>query len=460
MSANIPRIHLLIERGRLKEAESLLLESLAKSPDDSYLHLLHCRALCDLERPKEAAEAARRAIGLDPESGLPHEMLARAMLESGRLNEAEAAIKEAQALDGDDADRRAMLARIYSDRGKHAKALEHAEAGLEIDPDHDSCRFFKGVLLARLGRHEEADSAAADMLADDPDASYNHSARGWILIERGSFSEAKMHFLEALRLDPENEDARIGYARSIQHQNPALGWFLRLIVRMERLPMHWLLAVCVLIIIVLPKYLEGNDKPLILHILSKTLRTAASLFFYASLAAQPIFDCLLALTKEGRTALSGREMQAVRWSVLPLIAGVVMTMMWLFGGAKGVPYQGLALVSAAVFLHEAFTQRHPWVRRRLIGLSAGVGAAAAWIAAGPYLVLDPMREELIAKLPELAKSLKAKEIPKEFLSDFERFLRFRNWALIYPSLALYLSAAFSDSITNALLRRAPDENDD
>ena len=454
MSDNIPRIHLLIDRGRFKEAESLVLESLAKWPDHSTLHLLHCRVLCDLERPKDAAEAARRAIGLDPHSGVPHELLARALLESGKLNEAEAAIKEAQSLDGDDADRRAMLARIYSDRSKHAKALEHAEAGLAMDPDHDACRFFRSILLARLGRHEEADNAAVDMLSDDPEESSNHSARGWILLESRAYEKAKMHFLEALRLDPENDDARIGLARSLQHRNPLLGWFLRLLISVERLPVYFMLGAAVLIIVVLPKYLEGNDSPVHLHILSKALRTALSLYFYAALAAQPLFDCLLALSKEGRMALSRFEMQAVRWSALPLVAGVIMTFMWVFSGAKHVPYQGVALVSLAVVIHEAFTCRHPWARRRLLALSAALGAVAAWITVGPFLVLEPMRQELLPKLAEL----RAKNPPKDLAEKAEQFLRFRSWAFVYPSLVLYLAAACSDNIANFLLRRAPDES--
>jgi hypothetical protein len=278
-------------------------------------------------------------------------------------------------------------------------------------------------------------------------------------MERRAFGEAKMHFLEALRLDPENEDARAGLARSLQHQNPLLGWFLRLLISVDRLPMHWMLGAAVLIIFILPKYLEGNDKPLALHILSQSTRTGLALFFYTALAAQPLFDCLLALSKEGRMALTGREMRAVRWCVLPLLAGVGMTFMWLFSGAKNVPFQGLALVSAAVLLHQAFSCRHPWVRRRLLGLAAAVGVAALWIAVGPYFVLEPMRQELLAKLPEAMKSLKAKDLPKEFLGDFKRFVDLRSWAFIYPSLLLYLAAAFSDNIANALLRRAPDESD-
>lgn len=466
MSADISRIHLLLERGRPKEAEGLLHESLAKWPDQSELHLLHSRALRDLGRPKESEEAARRAIGLDPEWGVPHEALAMAMIESGKWNEAEAAIKEAQAIDGDDADRRAILARIYSERNKNAIALEHAQAGLEIDPDHDACRFFQGVLLARLGRHEEADHTAAGLLADDPDASYNHSARGWILLERNAYAEAKMHFLEALRLEPENEDARMGLARSLQHQSPVLGWFLRLIIRVDRVPMHWMIAAIALVIFVFPKLLEGPGKPPALHIVNQVLQVGLGLFFYSALAARPLFDGLLACSKEGRMALTRREMQAVAWCTLPLLAGVALTVMWLFKGAKNLPYQGIVMISLAVVLHEAFTCRHPWVRRRLLAFSAAIGALALWIAAGPFFILDPMRDGIIAKLPEYmragiaARTISASELPAEFRAEFGKFLQFRNWAFIYPALLVYFAAAYADNLSSALLRRAPDEDED
>jgi hypothetical protein len=71
-----------------------------------------------------------------------------------------------------------------------------------------------------------------------------------------------------------------------------------------------------------------------------------------------------------------------------------------------------------------------------------------------------MRQELLAKLPEAMKSLKVKDLPKELLGEFKRFVDFRNWAFAYPSMLLYFAAAFSDNIATALLRRAPDENDD
>ena len=463
MSADISKIQILIARGRFKEAEAMLRDALAREPDDADLHIGLSHTLRMLERPKEAEEAARRAIGLDADSGYPHEVLAHALIDSSKWSEAEAAIEQANVLDGEDADRRGLLAKISMERGKNAESLAHAEAGLAIDPDHDLCRLFRGMALGKLGRHEEADETAKDLLSDDPDDSYNHSARGWILMERGAAGEAKMHFQEALRIDPENEDARLGLARSLQQQHPLLGWLLRLVVRVGKIPFGTQVVVAMIVAVVAPRFLLGSDKPLFLIWLGQIVRIAFALFFFIVVAARPIFDSLLALSRDGRLALSHREMQAVRWCILPMLAGLAYMGFWVATGGKSVPYQGLSLIATAALLHEGFTTRHPWVKRRMLGISALAGLVSLWATFAAPVVLKPVAERLLAKIstfPETVRNSKDRaKLPADIAADLEHMLRVRNWAFIYPALLLYLAAAFSDEISTALLRRAPDESE-
>jgi Flp pilus assembly protein TadD len=463
MSVDLRKIQLLISHGRFKEAEAMIREQLAKHPDavDLHLGLSHAQRLQD--RPKEAEESARRAIGLDPESGYPHEVLAQALIETSRWAEAEQALRAGMALDGEDADCQGLLAKIYHGRNKPTEALAHAEAGLAIDPDHEVCRLFRGLALGKLGRHDEADQAAMGLLADDPEDSYNHSGRGWILMERGASAEAQMHFQEALRIDPENEDARIGLARALQTRHPVLGWLLRLIVRVEKLNWGIVVAAACVAFFVVPRYLQGNHVPFALVLLGQILRIGMALFFYTSVAARPLFDLLLAVSRDGRLALSTREKKAVAWCSLPLIVGLSYTAAWVAGGARSLPFQGVAFICAAAVIHQTITTRHPWVRRRLAAFAAVASLLAVWTIAAPRFVLRGPIDRLAAELSALPKELKEskddRKVPESIKRALGDVVRVKNWAFLYPVLLIYLLTVFSDEIATALQRRAPDESE-
>lgn len=448
MSSEYAKLRFLLERGRYQEAEALIREALAKEPDDASLHLHLARVLNHLERPKEAEAAARSAIGLDPDSGFPHEVLAEVLISSANWKGAEEAVAQATALDGDDPDRRAILARVASERRRYQACLEHAGAGLAMDPDHDACRFYRGVALGRLGRHDEADEASLGLLGDDPEDSSNHTARAWILMERNSDEEAKRHFQKALRIDPDNEDARSGLAVCLQRRNPLLGWLLRAILAVERVPFMKLLAGMVLVGIVLPNFLKGEGRPEVLKLAGTIIRTVVFSFFYVAVAAQPLFDAVLFASRQGRDALGRYESRAVRWSVLPLLAGLAYLAIWVAGGGKSIPVSAIGMLCASTLLHEAFSNRHPWVRRRLLVVAGVACGFALWFVLGREWLLRPLIEEI--------GTVKTTD---ELVSRLREFLQLLNRAFVYPALVIYMLTAYSDHLANALIRRAPDEVD-
>jgi tetratricopeptide (TPR) repeat protein len=458
MSSEIARIRLLFERGKFKEAEALVRQELAKAPQNAFLHLDLAQILVGLDRPKEAEVSARTAIGLRPDDGLPHEVLARVMLQRANWKEAEAAVHEAMALDGDDPDRRAILARVAMERSKYELCLQHSEAGLMMAPDHDACRFFRGIALGRLGRHAEAEEESLGLLGDDPEDSTNHSARGWVLLERNDIAGAKMHFQEALRIDPENEDAREGLAHSIQCGNPFFGWILRLIVGIGRIPTMKLLLGVVLLGIVLPRFLQADSSPDVLKIVGKTIRSAMMLFFAVALAVHPLFGALLFVSREGRLALSERQAKAVRWSLLPLLAGLAFLGYWLFRGARATPITAISLLCTAAWTYRGLAHRHPWVRRRLLMIAGVVGLCSLWFFFGPLWWMKPHLEELVAAMKAFKEGADpaAKQAVTDRMADL---LRATNWAIFYPGMAIYLLTSWGGTIAEALVRRAPDDGD-
>lgn len=458
MSIETAHFSFLIERGRFAEAEALLRAALAKDPDDAGLYLHLSRVLARLERPKEAQDAARRAIGLEPDWALPHEVLAEALINSSNLKEAEEAVNSAMALGGEDADLRALLARIFLDRNKPEISLEHATAGLAINPEHDTCRFFRTIALGQLNRHDEADESALGLLSDDPDDSTNHSARGWILLERNAFPEARMHFQEALRIDPDNEDARMGLVRCLQQGNAVLGWFLRLILRIGKVSFPKLMGIVIIFGIVLPTFLKSEGQPEFLRIIGLVIRTAFLLFFYVAMAARPLFDCILWVSRDGRLALGPYETRAIRWCCLPLLAGFFYLGLWVVGGSKSIPFTGVGWMATAELFYEGFCNRHGWVRRRLLGIAAVACGAALWFSVGQPILLKPIARKVVSNAEAFARK-NGGVTEKELRSSLEHLMRARNWAFVYPAFLLFILASYSHEVASALERRAPDEPD-
>lgn len=456
MSIETTHFNFLIERGRFAEAEGLLRTSLAKEPDEAGLYLHLSRVLCRLDRPKEAQDAARRAIGLEPDWALPHEVLAEAFLASSNLKEAEQAVNAATSIGGEDADLHSLLARIHLERQRPATALEHANAGLAMDPDHETCRFFRTIALGRLDRHEEADETALGLLSDDPDDSTNHSARGWILLERNAVPEARMHFQEALRIDPNNEDARMGLARCLQQGNPVLGWFLRLINWLGKVSFPKAMIFVVAFGIVLPSFLKGKGQPDVLRTAGLVIGTTFMLFFYTAMVARPLFDSLLFLSREGRLALGPHEARAVRWCCLPLLAGFFWLGLWVVNGSKVIPFVGIGWLATAELLYEGFCNRHGWVRRRILGIAAVVASLALWFTIGQAMLVKPLARQIIAIVDKPGEKPTPEKL-KTISGLRERLWRISSWGFLYPAFLLYLVANYSGEIAAALQRRAPDE---
>ncbi len=453
------KIQILIQRGNFKEAQSLIRARLAEEPSDPDLHLMLAQALLHLDRPKEAEVSAKTAIGLDPESGHSHEVLAQILIGSSNPKGAEEAVREAMSLDGDSASLRAILARIASDKGKHQKCLEHAQCGLEIDPDDDACRFYRGIALSRLGHHEEADQVALGLLGDDPEESTNHCARGWIMLERNAIESAKIHFQEALRLDPDNEDARCGLARCLQQGNPFLGWFLRAIIAVDKISFTKMLIAVVLVGIVLPRFLRGDGMPAPVIIAGEILRISVLSFSFLVVVATPLFSSLLFLSRGGRNALGSFELKAVKWSIAPLLGGVVLLVLWIAGGGKSIPLAALGFLCTSTLLYEAIAQRHPWVRRRMLMVAGAASLCAVWFLLGPAWLILPLVEDLVSNIKANRQDSDSAMLAEDMKRHVTEMIRVRNYFFTYPALALYMFTSYSGDLIGWLTRRAPDDAD-
>ncbi|MCB1233162.1 MAG: tetratricopeptide repeat protein [Verrucomicrobiae bacterium] len=459
------RIQILLQQGRLDDAEIAIRDALSKSMEDEWLHSLLACTLFRNGKPKEAEKSARTAIGCEPTFATAHYFLAQALLGQSRHREAIETVDEAIRLDPEDGDHFALKTQALFERNLLAEALETAEEGLRIDPTHEACRIFRSLILGRMGRLDEARADSDALLAEDPEDSWNFSARGWVLIQARDGEGAQRCFMEALRLDPLNSDAKEGLAQTIQIQTPVVGLILRVLIALERVPI-WAIVAVFLLIPRLGRWLAKSDLPEPVQFAG---HLTGILFFAIVLivaAILPLQLFALRFTRAGRTMLSDDQRRAIRWSVGPLLIGMAYFLFWVSTGAKGVPIHSFAWIAACRLIYEVYEDPNPWLRRVMACLAGLAVAFSIWIEFAGAVILAPkyleIREIIGATLEASAEGanpseLIQKNLGAEFKEKFAAVNRLKNWLTLYPTLLFFLIATFADDIRTRLKRYAPDE---
>jgi len=237
-----------------RNSENLWLNNLRKNPDHLYSYYLLSLAYTSQERYEEAEEILQKALarGVDFVEG--HYGLARIYYSQNKLKEAEEELKRArQVLDapvdipvpqygiGQQIDR--LLAVILLEKGEIEKPKQLMRKAVKENPEYapayytlgqifmkekrpkeaiDAFKQFNkksaekdarvyywlGLSLAELKRYKEALEALRQALEIDPDMVEAYLARAKIYANRGYWSLAIEECKKALRLQPENSDAR------------------------------------------------------------------------------------------------------------------------------------------------------------------------------------------------------------------------------------------------------------
>ncbi|MFT5465057.1 MAG: tetratricopeptide (TPR) repeat protein [Verrucomicrobiales bacterium] len=449
-----PHIEILFSLGRLEEAEAAIREALKENIEDADLYSMLAIVLVDQNKPKQGEDAAREAIAMNPESDLAHFTLARALLERNKYREARLAIEESLRLDPDDANYHGLLARIHLERNRSKESLAASNAGLEIDADNETCRFYRGLALSKLGKDEDANTESMGLLSDSPDDSYNHSGRGWVLYQGGDAKGAKLHFIEALRINPENEDARIGLTEALKIGNPIVGWILRGLVAIGRIPMWWVIGGLVLGIFG-AQHLRDSDNAILMTI-GQVFRVALWGFMLISVVVEPFFNLILMTTRSGRLALSRDQRHAVWWSLIPLLIGIVGFVWWTTKATSHPPSSALIWFASARVLSEIFETNNPWVRRWMAAAAVLVTGVAIWVEVSTFFLISEFVQTLKALAAQARASPENGATREAFVEEVRRHVQMRKWMVHYPVMAGALLAVFSEDLRKWLHGRAPD----
>lgn len=216
----------LLELRRIKEASAELKKAFSiHSEDVETLYLLSVCAVNE-DNKEEAKLFCEKLLAVAPNLALSHYMNAQKELLFKNDKAAELSIREAIQIDPSDADFWSILSSIYISRKEWQLALDYANNGLNFDPEHSNCLNHRALCLTKLDQKDALHLTIEDALLNNPHDSYTHSNVGWSKLELGDHKAARTHFVEALRLNPNSEHARLGLLESVKAKNPLYRIFL------------------------------------------------------------------------------------------------------------------------------------------------------------------------------------------------------------------------------------------
>jgi tetratricopeptide (TPR) repeat protein len=324
------RASLLLEQGRVEDAMKEVKQLLRQEPNHS--NALALLARCHLSK-KEHAEAGRllkEALAIEPNNSFYFYLLAFSEYQQDQYLSAASYLDRAIRLDPYQPEYFGLLAFVLLEERRFEEALAKANEGLALDAEHTTCLNARSRALNKLNRIEDAEETMRDTLAADPENSVSHNTIGWNFLEKGKHREARGHFMEALRLAPDNQAARYGLKESLKSSIPPYKWLLQLSFWLNDKGKNFRLYFFVGIFIavqVITRVSRASDN---YQSVGLILGACYILFVASSWIMNPMANAFLLFHPIGKHALDYKErwnalgfLMAVGTGVLLMLAGLV-----------------------------------------------------------------------------------------------------------------------------------------
>lgn len=375
-------------RGRLLQSQHRLHDAIACYKQALELDAQHTPsfvmlALCWMDQETtapQAVDAAGRAVALEPENAFARSVLALAIAakakegQTATIKEALDHAQQAVGIDPDSDFSHAVLARIHLRLRDFPKAEEAARTALALDTENTMAVEVLSAALLLQKKDADNKSLIGYQLQRNPEDDRAHTSAGWQAVMEGRHKDANQHFLEALRLNPMNEEARMGLIESFRARS--------LIYRTNLRFCHWM-----------NQFTEGKQTAIMIggfiayKILSGLLKNVAPFWASVVIGAWLIFALwthlargfstfFVAMDRFARQALRPREFWegvAVGGLICLALATVLLGYAWQIPDAG---FAALACLMASVVNAAAFTNDHH-VGRRVYEAAAAIATGGA-----------------------------------------------------------------------------------
>lgn len=195
-------------RQQYSEAVDQARHVLKEDPQDENAHLLMgwCALLCD--DTAAAMESAKAVLAANPHAADGHELVGHIEHLRKSTLKAEDAFRTAVRLEPEDAGFRASLGLFLGQRGRVEEGITVAHKGLKIAPEDTRVLHALQTLYRLNDEPELAERMAEQALRIDPEHSGHHLEVGLQILERRQARGARASFLESLRLNPADGEAK------------------------------------------------------------------------------------------------------------------------------------------------------------------------------------------------------------------------------------------------------------
>lgn len=307
MNPFLERARHLISIERYSEAETELKKALGNDPDDGEATFLLAACKLSTRQFAEALTLAERAVSLRPEMAVAYLVLGRAYFYNKKIAMAREAVTEGLRLAPFMSEFFQLRAEMAFYEENWELALQETEWGLELDPEDVSLINLRAQALVKLNRKADAAATLDYALHKAPEDSDSHANKGWVAIEQDQYQEAVRHFLEALRLEPDNDYARNGLKEAIKGKYLLYRGILKYFLWMEKLQEQGRWAFIIGAYVLYRILLKVGENVPALAPLVYPLAAVYVIFAFSSWIAKPVSNLFLRFHPLGKHALSPDE---------------------------------------------------------------------------------------------------------------------------------------------------------
>ena len=376
---HLDRAQHLLQLNRHAEAESEIRKALANDPEDG--DALALLAVCRMNAKSfgEAEELASQAVARHPDSPFFYLVLGQACFYNRHIERAKEAIAEGLQLEPYNPAFFHLLAQIEFYAENWESALWQTERGLELDPENVDIVNLRAQALVKLNRKADASATLDYALHKAPENSYSHANMGWVAIEQDKYDEAVRHFLEALRLEPENDYARDGLKEAIKGKNLLYRGILKYFLWMGKLQEQGRWAFVIGAYVIYRILLAVGKNVPQLAPLVYPLAAFYVLFAFSSWISKPLSNLFLRFHPLGKRALDDDEIFGSN-----VVGGLLLGCLLAFGAYFFTKSElafrlGLVLGVLAIPAGGAFSIPEGTNSRRNLLIYAGVLAACGLV---------------------------------------------------------------------------------
>ena len=202
---------------------------------------------------------------------------------------------------------------------KFNEALLKANEGLALEADNLTCLNARSMALNKMKKTDEAMATMQDALAQDPDSEFTHTTVGWNLLERGRHKEAATHFREALRINPNMQNAQSGLKEALKSAIPPYKWLLQYSFWVNNQGKNLKTAMPIILFVgfrLLITLFQQNSQT---AILAWVVAGLYLLFVIGSWTMNAIANFFLLFHPDGKYALNNAE----KWSAITVVSAML-----------------------------------------------------------------------------------------------------------------------------------------